>query len=976
MPMLANLDLSTVANTATPLGPSPLASRGNMVPGAQGFLTTDKPSPGSSKVWLEGVGGKSTLLGVGGSHRSLIISVTENSPGFSLPRNAHSFHYREYMISEFVIPLFPELSFHNSTPLLPYVFQNRLLFPSKLSSLESTSDLKSCPSCLDFHKSTATRAFPFFAESCRDISLYDFDTTVILPLEYLTRGGKAATDVSCSAYISKIWIHPAHHNFHDTIKPQKNIFALKKLRSGRVEDFKREARALYAFAAYPHDHIVRLLAAFRHDGSFYFLFPWARGGSLRSFWRGHPQPTIDTEVLTWVAKQSLGIAAALHEIHHQHYQGTEKKPNGGHQGASLGIRGYHGDIKPENILLFEGDRQGDIRHVWKIGDFGVSRKFLVAARGGDIPKGFTPTYQSPEHQIEGRIDGCADIWSLGCVFLETVVWLLWGWNGLVRFGIMRQTPNRLTAKNNIINSDTFFDIVDSTHDNVPVPILKPAVLQCIESLCFDLNVSPYLTDLLHLIRCYLLDVNKHSRLSSERLVKVLRQLHRRCVDTPAYTVAVPRPQKPPLPTTFIHCESNNRCIADLSTSSNILTSKTIPQMILTYITNSRDTALRTHLHRDRDMALGSGTPTSSQWLDDYISQQLYEAGPDSSASEPYDNTLNFSIPEETYPLPPNFLETQPSRKRVLSSITDPNEEDCDRKTKHKKRGKTLQRNLEINPPSNNTSLPSNALNIPQLASPSTSVSKPRMFACPFFKRSGDRYLTPKDWKCCLGPGPGWTIHRLKEHLYRKHTSPNYQCPRCLVEFEDNSNLRQHQRNTASCIVHTNTESGIERIDAEQVVKLKKKTRRCSDEEKWNDIYRIIFPLDPTTHMPSPYYEDISHLGVDSLSQFQSYLQNRLQDCHETQQNTSTIQACIELIKGFRGTGDFSLPLSEAPSLVFSDSAFSTMSYEPDASTTFSMTDKNNLNTTKEFEGMTMDDLAGFPLLDDSLETRFNEVFGL
>lgn len=75
--------------------------------------------------------------------------------------------------------------------------------------------------------------------------------------------------------------------------------------------------------------------------------------------------------------------------------------NGDDQRVTLEVRGYHGDIKAENILLFEGGRCGD-RHVWKIGDFGVSNRFLVATQRGDIPCGFTPTYQSPEHRIEGR----------------------------------------------------------------------------------------------------------------------------------------------------------------------------------------------------------------------------------------------------------------------------------------------------------------------------------------------------------------------------------------------------------------------------------------------------------------------------------------------------------------------------------------------------------------------------------------------
>ncbi|KAI0452079.1 kinase-like domain-containing protein [Xylaria acuta] len=941
------------------------------------------------------------VAGDTGLFRPFLVPVPGTATSFSRSRYApstevfYSFHYPGYNTSALAshpfhrVSLPPQLSFHNLIYPIHYSIENRLLQSQpQLYFTKSTSFPKACTSCSVIDTSTATQHSPFFAESFRNISLYDFDATVILPFKELAwKDKRSFTSHIGFSCVSKIWISPAHHNFHDTIKLQENIFALKKLRSDRIEDFKREARALQEFAIYPHEHIVRLLAAFRHAGSFYLLFPWARGGSLRSFWRAHPQPKVNTEVSTWVAEQSLGIAAALHEIHRQPNEVKERNYDYGQQCASIQVSGYHGDIKPENILLFGGDRLGSDQ-VWKIGDFGVSKRFLVATHGGDIPKGFTPTYQSPEHQIEGRIDGYADIWSLGCVLLETVVWLLWGWDGLVRFGLMRQAPSRFNGPNNI-NSDTFFDIVGSSLDTVSVPVLKPSVLQCIEGLSCDPNVCPYLADLLHLIRRYLLNVNKHSRLSSELLVKVLRQLHQRCVDTPAYTVAMPRPQKPPIPTTLVHCESNNRCIADLSTPSNPATLKTTSRMILTYIARSRNTALRTSLHRDPAMALGSDAPTSSQWLDDYIGQRLYDfqTNLDSPTQEPFDDIFKPGIPEDSHLSSPN-PGTHPGRRRGFSSITGPDDEDCHRKTKYQKRGETLQRNMETNPPLTDTSLPSNTLSIPQLASPSTAVSMPRAFACPFSKKSRDKYLTTKDWKCCLGPGPGWTIHRLKEHLYRKHASPNYQCPRCLTEFEDNSDLHQHQRSTTPCPIHTNAESGFERIDAQQVIQLKKKSRLRSDEEKWNDIYRIIFRLDPTADLPSPYYEDITpvsniepspYYGADSLSQFHSYLQNRLQGCHQTQQNTSTIQACMDLVQGFRKTtGDLSLPVSEAPSLVFDNSAFSTMSYEyqPSASTTLSTTDEYNLKTSHEFESMSTDALAGFGLWDDSFESRFNRVFGL
>ncbi|POS80000.1 hypothetical protein DHEL01_v201606 [Diaporthe helianthi] len=53
----------------------------------------------------------------------------------------------------------------------------------------------------------------------------------------------------------------------------------------------------------------------------------------------------------------------------------------------------------------------------------------------------------------------------------------------------------------------------------------------------------------------------------------------------------------------------------------------------------------------------------------------------------------------------------------------------------------------------------------------------KRLACPFFKRNPHRY---KDQGKCVGPG--WlTVHRLKEHLYRRHMLPIY-CYRCREIF--------------------------------------------------------------------------------------------------------------------------------------------------------------------------------------------------
>ena len=72
----------------------------------------------------------------------------------------------------------------------------------------------------------------------------------------------------------------------------------------------------------------------------------------------------------------------------------------------------HRDVKPSNILLDEAE------HVY-LADFGLTRRLEEkGARAGEGRSVGTPAYLAPE-QIEGeRVDGRADVYSLGCVLYE------------------------------------------------------------------------------------------------------------------------------------------------------------------------------------------------------------------------------------------------------------------------------------------------------------------------------------------------------------------------------------------------------------------------------------------------------------------------------------------------------------------------------------------------------------------------------
>ena len=65
-----------------------------------------------------------------------------------------------------------------------------------------------------------------------------------------------------------------------------------------------------------------------------------------------------------------------------------------------------------------------------------------------------------------------------------------------------------------------------------------------------------------------------------------------------------------------------------------------------------------------------------------------------------------------------------------------------------------------------------------------------------------------------------------------------------------SDLDTHHRSDTPCLKN---EGGVDicTIDETQKAQIQKKTRGSSEEQKWKDIYRIIFKLHSATEVPSP-----------------------------------------------------------------------------------------------------------------------------
>jgi serine/threonine protein kinase len=195
-----------------------------------------------------------------------------------------------------------------------------------------------------------------------------------------------------------------------------------------------------------HNHLINFITSYRQAGSHYLMFEWANGGNLKEFWeRNTPgKASQQRDTIIWAIKQMAGLAAALQKLHSE---------------GKHGVHCRHGDLKPANIVRSETPDDPKSHGHFRITDMGVAkvndRATFLAPTSGTFK--FTIRYQSPEFRFRVRPDvptGRAyDMWSMGCILLEWVIWLLYG-------------PTKLEAFNNSF-ADSFFSGHPMTGTKIP-----------------------------------------------------------------------------------------------------------------------------------------------------------------------------------------------------------------------------------------------------------------------------------------------------------------------------------------------------------------------------------------------------------------------------------------------------------------------------------------------------------------------------
>ncbi|KAI1421302.1 heterokaryon incompatibility protein-domain-containing protein [Xylaria sp. FL1777] len=293
-------------------------------------------------------------------------------------------------------------------------------------------------------------------------------------------------------------LHVSHQVGYDPNDTDGVHVALKELKHALSEEadynvetsWRLEVNALKEISELKDNHLIHPIAAFKWGTAHYIMFEWANGGTLRSFWNrtSNVHLHLNKQRIGEFLEQICGVAGALCKLHGSNTQTdtalaeaslrNSALPNSGPRSlhsksdvdATITPRSHsfktgpgngvssdiddmpmiilpnenrdsdakhwrHGDIKPENILIFKDS-------TWlgtlKIADLGLAKQHQFATEFRHqvtSTKHSTLHYEAPEAVTNMKEPRSRryDVWSMGCIILESIIWLLYGTKGLKTF---------------------------------------------------------------------------------------------------------------------------------------------------------------------------------------------------------------------------------------------------------------------------------------------------------------------------------------------------------------------------------------------------------------------------------------------------------------------------------------------------------------------------------------------------------------
>ncbi|KAF4161116.1 hypothetical protein CNMCM6069_006079 [Aspergillus lentulus] len=367
-------------------------------------------------------------------------------------------------------------------------------------------------------KSLAKKQWRMLAPVFEQGKHYDFPVAQILPF---TNSGRIEIESGFSE-VFQAFIHPAHHTFRNFpgCRDRQAVVAVKKLFSFDPSRFQieRDMHMTLRKTSGPHPHLISLLFTYKEGSKFHLVFPWA-DVNLRNYWKRIPLEQIDYHKVLWSLKQMTGLASALSLIHG--FQLPDDRQPGRYFGR-------HGDLKAENIVWFPSypgctDSDG----ILQITDLGLASLHSIGSVSNGDPAGMlgTKTYRPPDNHRNLRISRKWDIWSLGCLYLEFITWIVLGFDAIVEFAELRGAEGG--------EADEFSEDYFYTTD---LRGIRPSVKAWVTRLSEDERCSDMLYDLLCLIMWKMIRIEPNDRIDSQQLHQQLLNLLEQASSNGTYLV--------------------------------------------------------------------------------------------------------------------------------------------------------------------------------------------------------------------------------------------------------------------------------------------------------------------------------------------------------------------------------------------------------------------------------------------------------
>ncbi|CAH0058629.1 unnamed protein product [Clonostachys solani] len=321
-----------------------------------------------------------------------------------------------------------------------------------------------------------------------DRSDYHLQADSILPITHVK--GVSHSNFSL---VQEVEIHPDNLLHFEQGLGSSNRVALKKVQGLHDPELPYnpadEIKAQKMMNAMHHAHIQSAMAFVQRRNDHFILYPWADGGNLRAYWVQNDIWPLSEQLIKEVLEQLLGLCDGLWNMH------------------KMNIR--HGDLKPENILGFTKD--GRLVGTLKLADMGLAKsheEHTQERHHSTDTKWGTIRYEPPEIITAKNmpVSRRYDVWSMGCIILEFLVWIHYGPDGL------RQFNKALAAKDG--GSAAYYAI--ETRLGSTTAVLHECVENCISHLLEDAQgQDSALGDLIHLVKSKLLVIALSPNGSSE-----------------------------------------------------------------------------------------------------------------------------------------------------------------------------------------------------------------------------------------------------------------------------------------------------------------------------------------------------------------------------------------------------------------------------------------------------------------------------